>query len=491
MPPVTTASAAWQLPTTRKSAGMGAAVATLLLRRATWGPTPAAVAATSRTSVGAWLRAQLAPATIPDPAVDAALAAWPLLGRSIGQATAAADGVYTGEYLSCLVESTIARSIWSQRQLHEQMVYLWSNHLNVSLYADGVHLSRHQYDAVVRRHALGRFADLLVAAITHPAMLRYLNADSSRAGRINENLGRELLELHTLGAGNHTETDVKQSALALTGLSLDRTTGEFLYRPEHRHVGRITVGTWSHPNTSAADGLSVIRSYLAHLARHPHTAHRVATKLAVRFVSDTPPASLVDRLTEVYLSNDTAVAPVLTALFTSAEFRASAGAKVRTPHEDLAATVRLLGVPAPTAATVRATMSGCRWVLDGMGHMPLSWRPPNGYPDVAGPWISPSTMLGRFNMHLSVASGWWPTFEGYQGPRSVLGTATFSTHGALVDAMAARLMVPTPSTTLRTALCAFFDVTPSTPINQWSPMATWRTGHLVALLLDHPSHTTR
>lgn len=486
-PVLTRASAAAADP----SQPMGTAAAELLLRRATWGPTPSAVAAAARLPVATWVSRQLAAATAPDPVVDALLPAWPHLGRSIADATAAAGGVWTGEYLSQLTESTIARTVWSERQLLEQMVYLWSNHLNVSLWGDGVHLSRHQYDRMIRTHALGRFADLLVAAITHPAMLKYLNADSSRTGRINENLGRELLELHTLGVGNHTEADVKQSALALTGLSVDRTTGEFLYRSSYRYVGALQVAGWSHPNTSAADGMTAVRSYLVHLARHPHTARRVATKLAVRFVSDTPPAALVDRLAAVYLSNDTAIAPVLAALFRSAEFLASAGAKVRTPHEDLAAMLRLLAVPAPPVDKVRSSMQACRWTLDGIGHAPLAWRPPNGYPDVAGPWTSPSAMLARFNMHLSVASGWWPKFDGYGGPSTVLGTALPTTHGALVDAMAARLMVPRPSDALRTAICTFFETTPSTPLNRWSPMSTWRIGHLVALLLDHPHHTLR
>ena len=204
---------------------MGSSTAGLLLRRATWGPHPTAVAAASGRTVGEWLRRQLAPASLPDPAMDAMSAAWPQLGQTIAQANAAAGTVWTGSYLYALVEHTVARSVWSERQLLEQMVYLWSNHLNVSLWGDGVHLSRHHYDTVIRRHALGRFSDLLVAAITHPAMLRYLNADSSRTGRVNENLGRELLELHTVGVGNHTEADVKQSALALTGP---------VHRPHHR-----------------------------------------------------------------------------------------------------------------------------------------------------------------------------------------------------------------------------------------------------------------
>ncbi len=470
---------------------MGRQTAELLLRRATWGPTPADVATVAKMPVARWVSQQLAAATAPDPAMAALLPAFPLLGRTIGEATAAAGGVWTGEYLAQLAESTIARTVWSRRQLLEQMVYLWSNHLNVSLWADGVHLSRHHYDTVIRTHALGRFADLLVAATTHPAMLKYLNADRSRAGRVNENLGRELLELHTLGVGNHTEADVKQSALALTGLSVDRATGEFVYRPAYRHVGPLQVAGWTHANAGADDGMTAIRSYLVHLARHPHTARRVATKLAVRFVSDTPPPALVDRLAAVYRANDTAIAPVLTALFRSAEFLASAGAKVRTPHEDLAATLRLLAVPPPPVAKVRGSMQGCRWLLDGIGHQPLSWRPPNGYPDVAGPWTSPSAMLARFNMHLSVANGWWPKFEGYGGPATVLGTALPATHGALVDAMAARLLVPPPSAAVRTAICTFFETTPSTPLDRWSPMSTWRIGHLVSLLLDHPTHTLR
>ena len=145
--------------------------------------------------------------------------------------------------------AAIARAFWSRRQLLEILVDVFSNLLAVTCPSSEVWDNRHRYDAeVIRRHALGRYDDLLVTAVTHPSMLTYLsNATSSKVDP-NENLGREVLELHTVGTdAGYTERDVRTSALILTGLSVDWHTGEARYRTGYHHVGPVRVLDFS-PN---------------------------------------------------------------------------------------------------------------------------------------------------------------------------------------------------------------------------------------------------
>ena len=151
--------------------------------------------------------------------------------------------------------------------------------------------------------------------------------------------------------------------------------------------------------------------------------------------------SLVTKLAKVYLDNDTAIAPVLRALFTSAEFAASVGPKVRTPFEDLAATVRTLGLrPGDRPASRRLDA-----LYNDAGQRRATrrcrWSPPNGYPDVAAAWASPSAFLMRCNSHLNLAAGWYP--NQLTRPADLLKSlvpALPATYGALVDALAARLV---------------------------------------------------
>ena len=253
----------------------------------------------------------------------------------------------------------------------------WSNHLNVTCPGDTWD-SRHLYDSqVIRKYAFGKYKDMLLASAKHPAMLLYLNNEESTKQHPNENYGRELLELHTVGVdGGYDENDIYSSARILTGLTLrnpkpgttDRpswTRREFAFDPTiHDTSGGTILGfTWS--NHAASTGLTQAENYITYLARHRKTAERIAYKLAVRFVSDAPPASLVSRLADVYQANDTAIVPVLRALFTSREFTFSSGMKVRRPYEDLIAGLRALDVrPStnadfPTDGSTRRTSKGC------------------------------------------------------------------------------------------------------------------------------------
>jgi uncharacterized protein (DUF1800 family) len=319
-------------------------------------------------------------------------------------------------------------------------------------------------------------------------MLTYLsNADSDKDNP-NENLGRELLELHSVGVGAFTERDVKASALILTGLSVDRTTGAFRYRPEAHYVGPVRVLGFSHANASG-DGRPVVAAYLRYLATHPATARRIATKLAVRFVQDDPPATLVDRLASTYLASGTSIAAVLKVLFASAEFAGAAERKTRTPYENLVASVRSLGLT-PPASGVDALVQ-LYWVSQELGQPPLGWPQPDGYPDVATAWQSASGALGLWNTNSSLVGGWWPKGLGYPKPVSFLPSPLPTTYGSLIDALALRIRQRPVTSAERNAICGFLKVSPTTAVRPTDEGVTWRLEHVIALLLDAPTQVRR
>lgn len=464
-----------------------------LLRRATFGPTPALVAEVRKTGTTAWLDAQLAPLTaVPDTAMDALLKRWTRLGWKTWQVRERLPDTDRWAVMMEVVESHLARALFSRRQLLETAVDFWTNHLVVPVPSSEVWDNAHLFQRdVVRRHALGRYSDMLVAASRHPAMLKVLdNADSTKRAP-NENYGRELLELHTVGVGNYTETDVRMSARALTGLSVDSESGLFSYKPQRRYVGPVKVLGWSDPNPVAEDGVAVATRYLTYLAQHPATANRIARKLAVRYVSDTPPATLVTKLAQVYLANGTAIAPVLRALFLSPEFAASAGQKVRTPYEDALAACRVLGLtpePAPTSGD--SNLRHLFWALGSFGQAPMGWPAPNGYPDVAAAWNGASSTLNRWNFHLGLAGNWTLKAMARPAVTTFVPSPLPSTYAALVDALAARLFV-TLTAAQREAICRFVDHAPTDPLRAGSAAVTWRLPSIVALLLDSPNFAIR
>ena len=161
-------------------------------------------------------------------------------------------------------------------------------------------------------------------ATTHPAMLIYLDAGESTKEHPNENLGRELLELHTVGAGNYSEKDVRDSARILTGYSVDYwETWRAIYNQDDHYTGRVKVKGFRDKNNKA-NGKATTAAYLRYLAHHPDTAQQIAYKLCVKFVDDKPSKALVRQLARVYLENDTAIVPVLRALVASPAFRHAA-----------------------------------------------------------------------------------------------------------------------------------------------------------------------
>ncbi len=460
-----------------------------LIRRATYGMTPALVQEVSTLTWPVWLDQQLSPATVPDAACDSLMTRWPLLAQSSAQIRAASTGSW--QAMQDLGAATVGRAIWSKRQLFEVMVEFWSNHLNVTCPFGDAWDSRHRYDAdVIRPHALGKFSDMLVASALHPAMLQFLNNDGSRKESPNENFGRELLELHTVGVnGGYTEAQMRTSALIMTGCSIDWTTHAFLYRPTWHHTGPVSVLGWSSANADGAGGLEVAKSYLRYLAMHPQTARHIARKLAVRFVSDNPSETLIAALAQTYLNSGSDIKPVLRQLLRSTEFFASTGQKLRRPYEDLIATVRALGL-GPDATGTRGIMD-LYWVATTMGQAPLGWTGPDGYPDVATAWQSASGTLGRWNAHLQIAARWWP--KTLTGPpvRSLLPAVLPLTWAGVVDSLAWRLHRQGISVVDRDAVLLCIQRTGTgavSPTDQW---VTWNLVYLVALILDLPLHGLR
>ena len=286
-------------------------------------------------SPGAWFAQQLDPASVPDTEADALQGWWTsidldaatLFARDRADASRAAGQAMENYSRWCLL-----RRITSQRQVLEVMTEFWENHLHVPVYDDGVFTYRAAYGKLIRSHALGRFDQMLVAAITHPAMGISLDNAGSTKRAPNENLGRELLELHTLGRGGYGEDDVKASARILTGYRVDTwRTWSAAYDPASHWTGAVSVAGL-HPRQHRPRRPAVAEAYLTYLARHPRTAARIARKLAVQFVSDNPSAGLVEHLAQVFLDNRTEIKPVLQALVVHPEFLASRRAQGAHPH---------------------------------------------------------------------------------------------------------------------------------------------------------------
>jgi uncharacterized protein (DUF1800 family) len=333
-----------------------------------------------------------------------------------------------------LQESKLLRAIYSERQLDEVMTDFWFNHFNVFLGkgADRYLVTSYERD-VIRPHALGKFKDLLRATADSPAMLFYLDNWQSvgpnsevasgsprangRGGRfaarrrqkqsngkqrrsgLNENYARELMELHTLGVnGGYTQKDVTEVARVFTGWTLKepRRGGGYDFNARMHEPGdKIVLG-----HKIKEHGEDEGKQVLDLLAHHPATARFISTKLAMRFVSDTPPQSLVDRMAKTFLAKDGDIREVLRTMFASPEFWAPEAqhAKVKTPLEFVVSAVRASGADVKDALPLATT-------LNRMG-MPLyGAQPPTGYPMKADAWVNSAALLNRLNFALALASG--------------------------------------------------------------------------------------
>jgi hypothetical protein len=477
--------------------GLATLLALHLASRFTYGMTPALLQEMSGyPTVQAWLDAQLAPATISDPGGDALDAWWPRLAWD-APTMWAHEQAMTGEAWTAMADYQrwcLLRRMRSRRQLLESVTEFFENHLHVPVHDDGVFGFRADYGRTIRTHALGRFDQMLVAAITHPAMSISLDNANSTKNAPNENLGRELLELHTVGRGNYTEDDVKASARILTGYKVAMwTTWATSYNPASHWTGPVQVMGFSHPNADA-DGRPVVAAYLTYLAHHPATAHRLARKLAIRYVSDSPSAVLVDHLAQVYLANNTAIVPVLRALVAHPEFIAAKGLKVRNPADDVVATWRVLDVQAAPPTGDGSGANAVLWQTVGLGQAPFDWARPDGQPEDGESWSSVSRVLASFETHYTLCGGWWPTAQTTYHPVASwvpLAAGQSMRFDALVEHLSRAFLGRTAPTRLVEACCLATGLTPATSITLNHALVKWGMPVLLTTVLDSPEHMTR
>ncbi len=376
---------------------------------------------------------------------QALLAGLSPLQRETVQALNNPAGVINGEVQS----AKLLRAVCSQRQLEEVLTDFWFNHFNVFVGkgADHYLVTAYERDAI-RPHVLGKFKDLLVATAKSPAMLFYLDnwqsegpdseaargvpARGAYAGRmngrfgrrwpypgpqgpqqpnaqkqkkssgLNENYARELMELHTLGVnGGYTQQDVTQVARVFTGWTIDepRQGGGYIFRPRlHEPGSKVVLG-----HTIKEDGESEGMQVLEMLAQQPATARFISTELAQRFVSDTPPQSLIDTMTKTFLKTDGDIRQVLETMFRSPEFWAPEAyrARVKTPFEFVVSSLRA------TEAEVNDPLP-LLFTLNKMG-MPLyGCQPPTGYATKSDTWVNSAALLDRMNFGLALATNRLP-----------------------------------------------------------------------------------
>jgi uncharacterized protein (DUF1800 family) len=455
-----------------------------LLRRATFGARPSDIASLKKYGVDGWLTRQLTPSKISDSAGIAAWALYPLAGAS-----AAVIRSKTNEFSwdagIATAQAALARQIFSSRQLYEIVVDIFANHLHVPLPGEQWHTAPGYIKNVIRKYAFGSFSSMLVAAMKHPAMLNFLNNDESRKENVNENLGRELLELHTVGiAGGYTEQDVRNSAAILSGRTWNWKTGVYTYNPKYHVTGPVTVLGFTHANATGAGGEAVGDAYLRYLAKHPATARMIARKIAVRFVSDTPSEDLIDRLAAVYLAKNTSIRETVKAVFLSSDFWSSVGARMRRPLEDAVGAARVLNVG--RSKSMKQPISNLFWTLSEAGHTPFGWNPPNGYPDVAAAWLGAGAMLQRWNLHRVLVYGWWKGLV-WTSPANLVKRTKNMTTGQWVAAAAVRVLgVPITEAHLAAVIAG---AGPRWNGQPWTadlaaPTSAWDCGKFVTLLFD-------
>ncbi len=466
-----------------------------LLSRFTGGITPSLVRQSADAGgARAWFDAQLEDRTMGADGQDPLNEWWPHLAMKPAEkydleTRGVLDGYEQGNDFS---RWTLMKRIGSPAQVFEVMVDFWSNILYVSNNRKSFP-HRPRFDGVIRKYALGTFEDLLREAALDPGMLCFLDNARSTKKAPNENLGRELLELHTLGRdAPYTETDVLNSTRILTGYRVViGGTCQVYYSPEDHYVGPVRVLDFAHPNDQA-DGRPVTVAYLKYLAHHVATAQRIARALAVRFVSDTPSQDLVDTVASAFLDSGTNIPTTMRALIDHPDFAGSAGLKIRTPIEDFVNTYRTLQITVKqvtTDETCAASMIlAC---VSTMGQRPFDWPRPDGFPDNGEAWASASRLLGSWRVHKNSAGGLFPKVGVTYQPSSYwLGHMPVLFEN-LVDRLS-RLILAKPSSPrlLATAVKAV-GVEANEMISSDHVLVRRRMPLLLLSILDTPDHMTR
>lgn len=511
-------------------------LANIVLNRLCYGPRPGSVdyakfaampGATDADKLVSWVDWQLNPAGVGDAECDAQINRL----KSGGFVPAAdkwltwlwADHMNGNGGREVPVENvralTVTRAVFSQRQLYEMMVEFWHNHFTIYAwdyaYASATWVS---YDRdVIRANALGNFRTFLEAVAKSPAMLFYMDNYLNDRGS-NENWARELFEVYGMGAENYlgsalqqsqvpgypnpvgyVDADVYEAARAFAGwrvrdgmwpydAEIQKDNGTWYFYPDwHDRFQKLVLGQFMVADPS---GDEHGRKVLDLIAYHPKTANFICRKLIRRFITDNPPQSLVDSAAAVFVANAAApdqIKQTLRHILLSDEFKTTWGMKIKRPWE------YAIGILRSTLATVLPEHDAFYWNYDAMNHALFSWRPPNGYPDVANAWINTNGLLTRWNFANRVLMGYidqW-TNNGTINVVEVdiLAQTTGNTISEMVDGWINRILGrPMSSSSYRDELVRLLanGAGPnSTPVKNTNDFKA-RLRHMVALIYMSP-----
>lgn len=324
----------------------------------------------------------------------------------------------------------ISRSITTTQPFRERLTRFWADHFTVVGKSNLTRNAVPSYvEEAIRPHISGRFADMLKAVMTNPMMLDYLDQNTSvgpnsrgAKGRrgLNENLARELLELHTLGVnGAYTQTDVRQLAELLTGMSVQASSG-FVFRTKIVEPGSETVlGETYGGGPPAVDD---VMAFLDDVAVHPDTARHISRKLAVHFTSDTPDEGMIAAMTDAYMATGGDLVPVYEAMLRHPFAWSSFGQKVKQPVDFIMSALRVLEVRPATLRRLNRTKRAA-YVVTPMTAMGQQWfRPggPDGWPEEAEAWVTPQGLAARIQWAMSAPSAF---FRSLPDPRVFVETA--------------------------------------------------------------------
>jgi uncharacterized protein (DUF1800 family) len=311
---------------------------------------------------------------------------------------------------------SILHALYAPDQLRQRMTWFWFNHFNVHQYKSNLRILVGDYeDHAIRAHALGKFRDLLVATLRHPAMLRYLDNTDNAAGHLNENYAREIMELHTMGVGSgYTQGDVEALARILTGAGIDAKPEEPKLKPElqsqllregafefnparHDYGDKIFLG-----HEIKGKGFAEVDEAIDILVHHPATATHLSKQIATYFVSDSPPDALVQKMAQAFKTSDGDIAAVLATMVHAPEFAASLkpGTKFKDPVHWVFSAVRL----AYDDKVILNTSPVQNW-LNRLGEGLFNHETPDGYSMNSASWDGPGQMTLRFEIARQIGSG--------------------------------------------------------------------------------------
>jgi uncharacterized protein (DUF1800 family) len=380
------------------------AAAAHVLNRLAYGPRPGDIESVRAAGVDRYIDEQLAN-DAPEPAVAAFELGFETIQYSPSEVVVRHQRDNGSRAsIECVLDDLrtckLFRAVAASNQLREVLTDFWYNHFNVYAYAWEPSIPAYERETI-RPHVLGKFRDLLRAVAKSPAMMYFLDTFVSTAKGVNENYGRELLELHTVGVtAGYTQHDVYEASRCFTGWDFGgwhAPVYSYRFAPDnHDENAKSIFGLALQRGGGESDGDRLIDF----LAAHPKTARFISWRLAQRFVSDDPPESVVEKASEAFLATDGDIRSVLATIFRSDEFWAATTfrSKTKSPLEFVASAMRAVNASVKNGKAIST-------VLGNMGMPLFECKPPTGYSNRSTDWISAASTVHRFNFVLALATG--------------------------------------------------------------------------------------